>query len=160
MAKEIERKFLVATDGWKHRVSRRQELRDGLISITDGRKVRVRIQDSTAVLTVKGPRKGIVRDEFEYPIPLADALEMIERLCGSDVVEKTRYYIPEGDLTWTVDVYRGLLAGISIAEVELPRADHDLVLPVWVGREVTGLQEYRKINMVAARKSRQEFSLV
>lgn len=153
MAKEIERKFLVANDGWLNGILRSQRLRDGLILMNEGRKVRIRIQDDQAILTVKGPREGIVRDEFEYPIPLADGLEMIDRLCGAEVLEKTRHHVPEGELTWTVDVYGGLLSGITIAEVELPQVDHDLRLPAWVGREVTGLQEYRKVNMVAARRA-------
>ncbi|WP_170295119.1 CYTH domain-containing protein [Paracoccus aestuariivivens] len=158
MAKEIERKFLVANSGWQAGVSHQQELHDGLISTTEGRKVRVRIQDDQAILTVKGPRHGIVRDEFEYPVPLADAQEML-RLCGDEVVEKTRYHIPAGELTWTVDVYHGLLAGITIAEVELPSLNYPVPLPAWVGREVSGVQAYRKVNMVAARKANRELEM-
>lgn len=153
MAKEIERKFLVADDGWRKGATLCQDLRDGLILAAEGRKTRVRIQDQQAILTVKGAREGIMRDEFEYPIPLADGLAMIERLCGDEVLEKFRYHVPAGELTWVVDVYRGILDGITIAEVELPRVDYDLPLPAWVGREVTGLSEYRKVNMVAARRS-------
>lgn len=153
MAKEIERKFLVANSGWRDGISHSQKLRDGLISLTQGRKVRIRIQDDQAVLTVKGPRQGIIRDEYEYPIPLSDGLEMLDRLCGDVVLEKTRYHVPDGEMIWTVDVYDGILAGIVIAEVELPRVDFDLHLPAWVGREVTGLQEYRKVNMLAARRA-------
>jgi adenylate cyclase len=153
VAKEIERKFLVADDCWRDGVTLRQDLRDGLILAAEGRKVRVRIQDQQAILTLKGPREGIIRDEFEYPIPLAEGLAMIERLCGDDVLEKCRYHVPVGELTWVVDVYRGILEGITIAEVELPRVDYNVPLPAWIGREVTGLSEYRKVNMVAARRS-------
>ncbi|MDS9470051.1 CYTH domain-containing protein [Paracoccus sp. MBLB3053] len=153
MAREIERKFLVATDGWKDMVLYSQELRDGLILANDGRKLRVRIQDDRALLTVKGARDGIVRDEFEYPIPMSDAQEMLDKLCGDELVEKTRHHVKAGDMVWTVDVYRGLLAGIIIAEIELPEVDHDFPIPSWVGREVTGLQEYRKVNLAAARRN-------
>lgn len=152
MAKEIERKFLVASDDWKSGVSHSERLRDGLIAAEDGRKARVRFYDDRATLCIKGRRDGLARDEFEYPIPAQDAEEMLATHC-TDVVEKTRAYVPAGDLTWTIDLYTGLLAGIVIAEVELPSLDTPLPLPGWIGREVTGLQEFRKVNMVAARKA-------
>ncbi|WP_353474440.1 CYTH domain-containing protein [Salipiger sp. H15] len=152
MAKEIERKFLVANDGWKAEVARSERLRDGLIAAEGGRKARVRFYDGRATLCIKGKRDGLSRDEFEYPIPAEDAEEMLAAHCGGDVVEKTRHHIPRGALVWTVDVYEGLLAGIIVAEVELPDLDTPLPLPGWIGREVTGLQEYRKVNMLAARK--------
>jgi CYTH domain-containing protein len=64
---------------------------------------------------------------------------------------KTRYFVPHGDLTWQVDVYTGILAGVTLAEVELPTETTELVLPPWVGREVTGDPAYKKFNMVNAR---------
>ena len=151
MAKEIERKFLVADQGWQIEAVRSERLRDGLIAAEDGRKARVRFYDDRATLCIKGRRDGLSRDEFEYPIPAQDAEEMLASHC-ENLVEKTRHYVPAGPLVWTVDVYEGLLAGIIIAEVELPAIDTPLPLPPWVGREVTGLQEYRKVNMVAERK--------
>ncbi|AWI85821.1 adenylate cyclase [Alloyangia pacifica] len=152
MAKEIERKFLVASDDWKSGISRSERLRDGLIAAEGGRKARVRFYDDCATLCIKGRRDGMARDEFEYPIPAQDAEEMLSAHC-TDVVEKTRHHVPAGALVWTVDVYEGLLSGITIAEVEFPALDTPLPLPDWVGREVTGLQDYRKVNMVAARKA-------
>lgn len=156
LAQEIERKFLVANDGWKSGVIRRERLRDGLISATDGRKVRVRFQDDRATLTVKGQRQGLLRDEYEYPIPATDAEEMLEKHCAGNLFEKTRYHVPAAGLIWTVDLYHGILEGITIAEVELPTLAYLLEIPAWVGREVTGLQEYRKINMLAARQKQRE----
>jgi CYTH domain-containing protein len=38
MALELERKFLVAHDGWKHHVVRYSEIRDGLIASNNGNK--------------------------------------------------------------------------------------------------------------------------
>ncbi|MCA0940046.1 CYTH domain-containing protein [Salipiger pacificus] len=152
LAKEIERKFLVADDSWRAHVAQSERLRDGLIASEDGRKVRVRFYDGRATLCIKGKREGLSRDEFEYPIPAQDAEEMLAAHCG-DLVEKTRHHVPAGALVWTVDVYEGLLSGITIAEVELPSLDTPLPLPAWVGREVTGVQDYRKVNMVAARKA-------
>ena len=50
---EIERKFLVANDGWRASVTGIEKLRDGLVGAMDGAKVRVRIGQNNASLTVK-----------------------------------------------------------------------------------------------------------
>jgi CYTH domain-containing protein len=151
MAIEIERKFLVRDDSWRSQVTRRQEITDGLIAIAGGRKVRVRICDQRATLTVKSKTTGLADAEYEYEIPLADAEEMMAHHCLRAGLAKTRYVVPHGGHTWQVDVYRGILAGVTLAEVELPTETAELVLPPWVGREVTGDPAYKKFNMVNAR---------
>ncbi len=164
MSLEIERKFLISHDGWRASVTRSTRIRDGLISITDGRKTRVRIEDDRATLTVKGEHAGCSRSEFEYAIPVPDAEEMLRTMCGDLVLEKTRHYASHGGLTWENDVYNGLLDGVVIAEVELDRPDRALELPDWVGREVTGNIRYRKIRMLeektAERRARSTSALL
>ena len=48
MTLEIERKFLVANDGWKNSVVRSVRIRDGLIANNKGNKARVRIANDVA----------------------------------------------------------------------------------------------------------------
>ena len=108
----------------------------------------MRIADGHATLTVKGEYTGSARSEFEYPIPVSDAEEILRTMCDDRVLEKIRHYVPYGGLTWEIDVYEGLLEGVVIAEVELDRAERVLELPDWVGREVTGNARYRKIKML------------
>lgn len=151
MSLEIERKFLVAHDGWKSAVTRSVKITDGLVSMFNGRKTRVRIIDSHATLTVKSEHKGPVRSEFEYAIPGADAEEMLRTMCDDRVLAKTRNYVSHDGLTWEIDVYEGLLEGVVIAEVELDREDRRLELPDWVGREVTGDANYTKLKMLQDR---------
>ena len=151
MAVEIERKFLVRDDGWRNQVTRKQEIMDGLIAITDDRKVRVRICDQRATLTVKSRTAGLANAEFEYEIPVADAEEMMAHHCLRAGLKKTRHFVPYGGHTWEVDVYSGILAGVVLAEVELPSETTKLSLPPWIGREVTGDPAYKKFNMVNAR---------
>jgi CYTH domain-containing protein len=151
MALEIERKFLVRDDGWRSQATRQQNIRDGLIARVDGRKVRVRICDQRATLTVKSRTGGLANAEFEYEIPLADAEEMMAHHCLRAGLIKTRYFVPHGGHTWQVDVYAGMLAGVVLAEVELPSETTEVALPAWVGREVTGDPAYKKVNMVNAR---------
>jgi adenylate cyclase len=148
---EIERKFLVANDGWKKYVVRHSHIRDGLIANNDGHKARVRIADDRASITLKSRRMGLVRTEFEYAIPCADAEEMLRTMCDGNVLNKVRHFVVHKDHTWEVDVYDDILNGIVLAEIELSRPDQDLQIPDWVGAEVTGDPRYRKVNMRAER---------
>jgi CYTH domain-containing protein len=144
MAYEIERRFLVANEGWKSAATGSRHLRDGFIVRFGGGKVRVRIEQDKGWLTVKGPQAGIRRVEYEYEIPGADAEEMLRTICDGPFIEKTRFLVPHAGLTWEVDVHEGALAGLVLAEVELDHEGQHLVLPAWVGREVTGDPAYRK----------------
>ena len=152
---EVERKFLVANDDWKHSVVGSVAIRDGLVALYKDRKVRVRISEGTATITLKGPRTGIRRDEFEYEIPLADAERMLCAICNTDVLDKRRYFVEASPAIWHVDVYTGLLDGVVLAEIELRQENEALVLPSWVGREVTGDLRYRKFNLLALHRRRQ-----
>jgi adenylate cyclase len=155
MATEIERKFLLTGDGWRKLSVRQERLRDGLVASTADRKVRVRIYDSAGVgratLTVKTGTGARRNAEFEYAIPVADAEALLARHCGDMLLTKTRHYVPHEGFIWEIDVYEGLLDGVVMAEVELPREDIEVPLPSWVGREVTGDPDYKKINLQKTR---------
>ena len=146
---EIERKFLVANDGRRQSAVRSVSIRDGLIAVYKDRKVRVRIAGDVATIAIKGPRIGIVRPEFEYQIPIADAERMLSTICQDDTLEKQRFFVEDAEATWYVDVYSGLLQGVIIAEIELKQESQELSLPRWIGKEVTGDPFYKKINMRA-----------
>lgn len=149
---EIERKFLLASDGWRTKIQSSERIRDGLLSWHEKRKVRVRIIGDRATLTIKTSRVHGAREEFEYDIPLADAERLIE-LCGDDVLEKMRHYVEHGALVWEIDEYDGLLSGVSLAEVELQSRDQTVELPDWVGPEVTEDPSFRKVNMLRTRQA-------
>ena len=90
MPNEIEHKYLVLKEVWKPSTSG-VLYRQGYLSSTKERVVRVRIAGDKAYLTVKGPTTGVTRLEFEYPIPIDDAATMHEHLCERPPIEKTRY---------------------------------------------------------------------
>jgi adenylate cyclase len=140
--KEIERKFLVANDGWRREADRGRKLRQAYLAETDRAAIRVRIiDDAAAVITIKSARSGLSRQEFEYPVPLSDAKELAELRQGSEL-QKTRFQAPYAGRMWEVDVYGGDNAGLIIAEIELKRETETVALPPWIGREVTGEQRY------------------
>ena len=96
MALEIERKFLLANDDWKREVIKREHHWDGLIARFGKGKVRIRLNENDAWLTIKGPRERLSRLEFEYEIPRADAEHMLRTLCqGDPILEKvgTQYHL-------------------------------------------------------------------
>jgi CYTH domain-containing protein len=141
---EVERKFLVAGDGWRRGVPPGQAgtpIRQGYLVRHPERSVRVRRQGDRGYLTVKGAGT-VSRAEFEYPIPPEDADQLIDTLCEPGTVTKTRHRVPVGDLVWEVDEFHGRLAGLVLAEVELGDPDAPVDLPPWVGREVTGDPAY------------------
>ncbi|MGF0539190.1 CYTH domain-containing protein [Agrobacterium sp. ES01] len=142
MAKEIERKFLVVDDSWRRDAISAVTMRQAYISVNSDRSVRVRTLDNgSARLTVKVGGAALVRDEFEYDIPLTDAEEMIDLSLGN-VIEKTRHNVKIGDFTWEVDVFAGAYHGLVVAEVEMKAETDDPEIPHWVGREVTGDRRY------------------
>ena len=144
---EIERKFLVQDDSWRSG-AQGVLLRQGYLPTQGKGTVRVRVAGEKAYLTIKGPTKGLVRSEFEYPIPLADATSLLASLCQEPLIEKYRYRIPVGDLVWEVDEFLGANQGLVVAEVELTSPDQPLNLPAWVGQEVSDDPRYRNSNLL------------
>ncbi len=135
MAKEIERKFAVK-DLSVLRGRLGAHIAQGYV-VDDPMTVRVRIIDAEAFLTLKSKLSGIVRDEYEFPIPMHHARELLERHCGSRVIEKVRYRIQHAGFVVEVDVYKGRHLGLVVAEVELDDPEAQLVLPEWLGEELT-----------------------
>lgn len=141
MGQEIERKFLLAGDGWRG-LAEGIIYRQGYLCADIKRSVRVRIADDRGVLTIKGATAGAARSEYEYGIPLADALEMLDILCPQPQIEKKRYRIPYGGNIWEIDEFFGLNQGLIVAEIELEREDQVFDRPEWIGEEVTGDPRY------------------
>ena len=141
MALEIERKFIVNDDSFRQIAYKSISIRQGYLSRIPERTIRVRTIDDKGFLTIKGKNIGIVRNEFEYEIPLADALEILT-MCVPPILEKTRYLIKYDNLTWEVDEFHGARQGLIMAEVELSTKDTEITLPPFIGKEVTGNPEY------------------
>ncbi len=137
MALEIERKFRVSSDAWKRHVVRTRHLRQAYLTKNDRLSTRVRIDDdAAATLTIKTTRSGLARNEYEFPIPVADARELMDHREGA-IISKVRHIVRHGGLNWEVDVFEGENSGLVIAEIELDRTDRVIELPSWIGEEVT-----------------------
>ena len=153
MAKEIERKFIVDMNLWRP-AGPGVRIRQGYLPSSSKTVVRVRISGDSAWLTVKGENRGMVRPEFEYPIPLIDAAQMLEELCVRPFIEKTRHLLRFSGADWTVDVFEGENAGLVVAEIELANESQRVTLPPWTGAEVTDDPKYYNSSLVAHPYSR------
>jgi CYTH domain-containing protein len=146
MALEIERKFLVKDDSFKSLAVKTIFMEQGYMTSESDCVVRVRITDEKSVITIKSKNKtvGIARYEWEYPIPVEDAREMM-KVCTSNVIRKTRYVIPVGKHAFEVDVFHDDNEGLVIAEVELSAEDESFEHPDWLGKEVTAEKCYYNV---------------
>ncbi|MDZ7752423.1 MAG: CYTH domain-containing protein [Gammaproteobacteria bacterium] len=137
MPREIERKFLLQDDSWRASVESSKRLVQGYLPGMKTASVRVRISGHDARLNIKSATLDVSRLEYEYPLPLDEAEEILERLCERPLIEKTRHHVPHGGHLWEVDEFAGDNAGLVVAEIELASADEAFERPSWVGDEVS-----------------------
>jgi len=136
MATEIERKYLVKGEEWRA-LGIPVQFAQGYLLADGIRTVRIRIAGKSGFLTIKGKSDGMSRKEFEYPIPLEDAHEMME-LSTIPIIEKRRSRIDWKGKIWEVDEFEGKNKGLIMAEIELKSEEELFDIPPWIGEEVTG----------------------
>lgn len=146
MAIEIEHKYLVKNDNYKEISTASFHIMQGYLSREPERTVRVRIKDDKGFLTIKGKNKGASRAEFEYEIPLEDALSMLD-MCLPPILEKVRYIVPFDGHIWEVDEFFGDRSGLVTAEIELKSDDEDYGHPDFIGENVTGDSRFYNSNL-------------
>lgn len=147
MAVEVERKFLVNDDSWRESATSSTRIVQGYLAQTEVATVRVRVRADTGYLTIKGATVGVSRSEYEYEIPVDDALAMLEELARGPVIDKVRHLVPVGSHVWEVDVFAGANAPLVMAEVELAHAGQQFELPRWAGAEVSDDMRFFNVNL-------------
>ncbi len=153
MGLEIERKFLLADDGWRDHVRVSVRMKQAYLG-GEGVSVRVRFEGRRANLNIKQMRIGAARDEFEYVIPLDDARRLVELAQGGETV-KTRHYVEHAGMTWEIDEFHGHNEGLIVAEIELDSVGQGVEKPPWLGEEVTHDERY--YNVALAKKPYREW---
>lgn len=150
MALEIERRFLVSQPGWRQHIRWSRGFAQGYLSArSDGFTLRVRLADGEqGWLTLKAAQPpghhmesgpALVRQEFEYAIPAADAEALLALAPWQLRKRRHGLDLPGGD--WVLDEFEGANAPLVVAEVELPDAAAPVVVPPWCGAEITGRHE-------------------
>ncbi len=155
MAIEIERKFLVAGEGWREAADRVVPMAQGYLNdvgmVDSGAmqaSVRVRIEGEVARLNIKSRELGVQRQEFEYPIPVEDARALLALSVGG-LIDKRRHYVRHAGHVWEIDEFLGDNAGLVVAELELAHADAPFVRPHWLGAEVTDTPRYYNLALAS-----------
>lgn len=143
MPTEIERKFLVTSNSYRHEAVSSKRITQGYLSSVPERTVRVRIKNEKGYLTIKGAAnsKGMSRYEWEKEIPVDEAAELL-CLCEPGAIDKVRYEVVVGTHTYEVDEFLGENAGLIVAEIELGSEGEQFDKPSWLGEEVTGDNRY------------------
>jgi len=144
MPVEIERKFLVKGDIWKQ--GQPVRICQCYLNRNKERTVRVRLAGENATLNVKGPNRGATRNEYEYPIPVADAVELL-KMCNGPVLEKNRYTVTCDGLKWEIDEFLSENEGLIVAEVKLSSEDQTFHCSEWIDRKVTSDPKYYNSNL-------------
>lgn len=146
---EIERRFLVVNDGWRGAAGAPKQIRQGYLPVDGHLTMRVRRMDDRGFLTIKTAKAGASRTELEYEIPCDHAEFLLASVCQDRLLEKLRYTLDYGGLTWVIDEFSGANRGLAIAEAEMDGPGQHMPLPPWVGPEVTGCEQFQ--NSVLAR---------
>ena len=147
MGIEIERKYLLLNDTWRS-MGTPVHYAQGYLVADGERTVRVRVAGAEGFLTIKGKSLGISRKEFEYQIPVSEAMELMD-LCVSAIIEKYRTKVLFEGKIWEIDEFEGENKGLIMAEIELKSQDETFAIPPWISEEVTG--DYRYFNSYLAR---------
>lgn len=146
---EIERKFLVKSDHFKSKSTKKFRIIQGFLNTHPERTVRIRIRGDQAFLTIKGKssENGLTRFEWEQEIPVAEAEELM-KLCEPGLIEKTRYLVEIKNHTFEIDEFYGENQGLIVAEIELNSENEPFEKPEWLGEEVTGKLRYYNSQLI------------
>ena len=140
MGIEIERRFLVKNEDWRSKAIYSEDFSQAYLnSNTDEWTFRIRIiNKNQAYLTLKSFLNGFTNYEFEYQVPIQDALELFN--LSNTKITKTRYQLKIDEKDWVVDSFKGLNSSLTIAEIELDSESEKIQIPAWCEQEITGIK--------------------
>ena len=145
MPLEIERKFLVSNNSYRHN-SKSSEIKQTYLSISENIAIRVRINGLQASLNIKAKISERVKKEYEYSIPIDEARSLIN-MGNFDIINKTRYLVQYKGHTWEIDEFHDNNKGLIVAEIELDDENEKFEMPPWISEEVTADHRYLNSNL-------------
>ncbi|MEX2517015.1 MAG: CYTH domain-containing protein [Gammaproteobacteria bacterium] len=148
MGVEIERKFLLVNDHWRNQTERSERQVQGYLGSVESCSIRIRVVGEQANLNIKSATLGIERQEYDYPVPLAEAEEILQHLCKKSLIEKIRHYLPLAGHVWEIDEFLGDNSGLVVAEIELADVNEAFTRPDWLGSEVSDDPRYYNVCLV------------
>jgi len=146
MPLEIERKFLVISEDYQQN-SKSVYIKQAYLSAVENMAIRVRIEKKHATINIKSKKSERVNHEFEYIIPMDEALSLI-KMSPYPIIEKTRHVVVYEGKAWEVDKFHADNDGLTVAEIELDNENEEFGIPPWLGEEVTADCRYLNSNLV------------
>lgn len=140
MKSQIERKFRVddATIV-AHATEPPLHVRQAYLA-TGKTTVRARVIGTRAWLTLRGgDHRG-----YDYPIPSQDAIDMMDNVALTAIIEKERYHIDDG-AAWTVDIFKGTNAPLALAKTVVKSRTVAVPAPPWLGEEVSNDLRFQNV---------------
>ena len=145
MPLEIERKFLVVSDDYKIN-QKSADIKQSYLSVAQNMAIRVRIEGIQTSLNIKSKKSERVNHEFEYIIPMDEAISLV-KMSPYSLIEKTRDVVEYEGKTWEVDKFHTDNNGLTVAEIELDNENEEFGMPPWLGDEVTADSRYLNSNL-------------
>ena len=149
--KEIERKWLCdkETIPFDLTLYPCKKIKQSYISFSP--TVRLRSENGERfILCIKTKPKNesLVRDEYETELT-KEEYENLLRKAEGNMIEKTRYFVPEGKFTMEIDVFEGDLEGLCYMEIEFEDEREALAYknPDWVIKDVTKDKQYTNASL-------------
>lgn len=151
---EIERRWLIAPSAVPAEVliSKGKEITQGYFTQpTAPVAVRVRLTtlglNKKAELTFKGAAKpgeeGVPEANVDIPYLVGAGLHRLSLAS----LNKRRIVKSYGDgLYWELDIFAGDLAGLVVAEIEVPYLGYPIEVPDYFGPEITGIRELSNVS--------------
>lgn len=104
---------------------------------------RIRVCDNKIVLlTLKGKRKYATALELEWGMDADVATKILDQENYPAVIKSRYLWTDDDDMVWEIDCFEGGLEGLILAEIELPSFDFKILLPKWLGTEITGAHQW------------------
>ena len=131
MGIEIERRFLIKNEEWKSQILLSEDFSQAYLNSNLGEwAIRVRIIDkSKSYITLKSSFNRLASHEFEYSIPMKDAIELLD--LSKYKITKTRYQLKINNKNWVIDSFNDLNSSLTIAEIELSSENEEIEITVW-----------------------------
>lgn len=144
---EIERKYLVDHDSWNTLKNTLiyKNIRQGYLFKDEKKSMRVRIIGDQSKICIKSKIKNTQRKEFEFPIPMQDAIELMK--LSKQQIHKKRYrYLYDG-FEWEIDEFLSQNEGLILAEIELDSIKQTFSKPDFISQEVSNDERYLNENL-------------
>lgn len=166
MGLEIERKFLLRDDSWRNHVVKEKRILQSYLDRIVGQnptnstqRIRIETVDKSvnAFFTIKkATTSARVRCEWEFPIPVQDANELIDIYAARQPIQKIRHMVDYKGSMWEIDEFIGLTWGptLIIAELELSSEFEEFVFPSWLGKEITDVPDYKNYSLYCKQPAR------